>query len=338
MVQVDYDTYSAISKQVHEIMHNYSDEVERYSMDEFFLNLSFLQHQPEPHIRQHMQRMQDEIQQQTGLVGTVGVSYSKTYAKLSSSLHKPRGISIVLNPEMARQRIYPLPVGKVWGIGRRRRLRIQQQGLESIGDVVDRCSEQTFARLFGPHFGPMLYTNIVGRDQGRILTENDHYTPKGGVSYGHTFSEGSRDADQIRGEFALAVQQIGYRMRSYGLKSMYFGGMIGFNKPDQPSVGFSFETPTATNIDDLLYTACLQQVQPLIRAALRAGREIRNLGLWCSKPQISNQLNLFFQEEGHHLRKYQAVDTIRNRFGHRFITLASAMNRVPGQTHFLERS
>lgn len=338
MVQVDYDTYSAISKQVYEIMQHFSHEVERYSMDEFFLNLTFMKNDGREAIHKHMLKMQQQIYEATGLVGSVGVSYSKTYAKLSSSLHKPQGISLVLNTEDAQKWIYPLSVNKVWGIGKRRYKRILYEGFESIGDVVSKASEETFARIFGPHFGPMLHTNITGRDQGRILSENTHYKPKHGVSYGHTFSVGTRYAEHVKGEFALAVQQIAYRMRGYGIRSADYGGYIGFNNPNHPGLGFRFGTGVATNIDDVIYAECLKTVLPIIRGAVRSGRELRNIMLWCGQLDKSSQLNLFFQEEGRHANKYRAVDTIRNRFGHRFITLAAAMERVPGQTHFLERS
>lgn len=338
MVQVDYDTYSAISREVQHIMRKYSHEVERYSMDEFFLNLTFMQHESPNAIYQHLANMQEEIFNATGLVGSMGVSYSKTYAKLSSSLDKPRGISMILNEQDARKHIYPLPIDKVWGIGRRRSQRIRQEGLHTIGDVVDHANKDRFARLFGPHFGPMLYINISGQDQGRVMTENDHYTPKGGVSYGHTFSEGCADLDQIRAEFTLAVQQVAYRMRGYGLRAQQFGGLIGFNSQNHKGIPFRFITEATTNIDDTIFNACMQAIDPLLRGVLRSKHEIRNLVLWCGHPDKSEQLNLFYQEESRNRKKYQAIDAIRNRFGHRFITMASTLNRVPGQTHFLERS
>ncbi|MDV7392192.1 hypothetical protein RZS08_12585, partial [Arthrospira platensis SPKY1] len=163
--------------------------------------------------------------------------------------------------------------------------------------MVDQASEDTFARIFGQHFGRMLYTNITGRDQGRILSENDHYTPKRGVSYGHTFSEGCRNPEQVRGEWAIAVQQLGYRMRGYGLRASDFGGFVGFNSPNQPPVGFQFSTDAPTHIDDLIYRGCLAASHRIVEGAIRAGREIRNIGLWCGQPDRSAQLHLFHQEE-----------------------------------------
>ena len=65
---------------------------------------------------------------------------------------------------------------------------------------------------FGPHFGRMLFETISGQDK-RILEENHEYSPMGR----HTFSEGSTDPEAIKGELAIGIEMICYRMRASGL-------------------------------------------------------------------------------------------------------------------------
>src|SRR5690625_5998379 len=97
----------------------------------------------------------------------------------------------------------------------------------------------------------MLYTTITGKDQVRMLDEiTVDYEPKHGVSSGHTFSEGSADPEGIKGEFAIAVQHVCYRMRSYGIRANSFSGVLAFEKSEHPAVGFRFVTDAWTNIDD----------------------------------------------------------------------------------------
>ena len=336
MLQVDYDRYTAISKQVSQIFSEFSDEVERYSMDEFFLNLSFLRTYSRKATREYVNRLQREIYRSTGLVGALGVSYSKTYAKLASGLHKPRGISLILNEEDARRYIYPLPVDEVWGIGRRRAETLASHGFHKIKDVV-KGDEKTLQRLFGPNFGKMMYWNITGKEQARILTEHDTYVPKHGVGYGHTFSEGSQDLDRIRGEFAIAVQQLCYRMRGYGFRSSSFAGYFGFNNPDEGGVPFRFVTDAYTNVDDVVFSECMRVVEPMLKSVV-AHKEVRNIVLGTHNIDKSSQLNLFAREEPRLRSKFAAVDQIKNRFGHQYIQSAGAMHRVQGQTHFVERS
>lgn len=339
MLQVDYDSYTAISKQVHFIFKEFAPVVERYSMDEYFMEVDFLKDRSRKEIDEFARRLQDRIYEVTNLVGAVGIARSKTYAKLSSSLDKPKGRTLILTDDDERNQIWPLEVNEVWGVGRRRHEHILAEGYKTIGDVAERGNIHTFTRLFGANFGKMLYQTITGNDQGRVLEEiSDDYKPKQGVSYGHTFSEGSTSIERIKGEYAIAVQQICYRMRAYGIRANSYSGMFGFNEPDKPGVGFRFVTEAHTNIDDYVYSALMEKVLPAIEKASQHGMEIRNIGLGTHKIDKTNQLNVFFQDDEDKVARTKAVDQIRNRFGPEYITKANTMTRVEGYTHFLERN
>jgi DNA polymerase IV len=339
MLQVDYAAYTAISQQVHMVMKTFAPVVERYSMDEYFIELTFLKEASRREIEQYVCRLQKQIYEVTGLVGAVGVGRSKTYSKLASGLNKPKGATLILNDEDERAHIYPLPLNEVWGVGRRRHEHILAEGYKTIGDVAERGNVKTFIRLFGENFGKMLFQTITGKDQGRVMDEiSEHYKPKHGVSYGHTFSEGSCSAERIRGEFAIAIQHLCYRMRSYAIRASSFSGMIGFNRKEIPDVGFRFVTDAHTSIDDYVFEACMERVMPVIRKASDNRLEIRNLVLGTHQIDKTRQMNLFFSDEQKHTARMEAVDEIRNRFGHRYITRANTLTRVNGNTHFLERS
>jgi DNA polymerase IV len=267
------------------------------------------------------------------------VGRSKTYSKLASGLNKPKGVTLILSDEDERAHIHPLPLSEVWGVGRKRHEHILAEGYKTIGDVAERGNVKTFIRLFGENFGKMLFQTITGRDQGRVMDDiSEHYKPKHGVSYGHTFSEGSCSTEQIRGEFAIAVQHLCYRMRSYGIRANSFSGMIGFNRKEIPDVGFRFVTEAHTSIDDYVFDACMERVMPVINKASEKNLEIRNLVLGTHQIDKTSQMNLFFSDEERHVARMKAVDEIRNRFGHQYITRANTLVRVEGNTHFLERS
>lgn len=338
MLQVDYATYTAISKQVHHIFKTFSHKVERYSMDEYFMDITFLSQKKDAEIIAFAQRLQDEIFKATNLYGAIGLARSKTYAKLSSSLNKPKGITSILNDEDERTYVYPLDLNEVWGVGRKRYEHILAEGFRTIGDVVDYGSDKTFMRLFGSNFGKMLFQTITGKDQARILEENDYYTPKWGVSYGHTFSEGSCDVERIKGEFAIAIEQVCYRLRAYEIKAASFSGMFGFNNGEQPAVGFKFGLDGYTNVDKLVFDACMARILPAIKAACEAGKEIRNIIIGTKEIDKTEQLNMFFQNEPEQIERLKAIDRINNAYGKGTITKAHTLLRVQGNTHFVERS
>lgn len=339
MLQVDYDSYTAISKQVHFIFKEFAPMVERYSMDEYFMEVDFLKDKSRKEIDDFARRLQESIYEVTNLVGSVGIAPSKTYAKLSSSLHKPKGRTLILTDDDERTQVWPLDVDEVWGVGNRRYEHILAEGYRTIGDVAQRGNIHTFTRLFGANFGKMLYQTITGKDQGRVLEEiSEDYKPKQGVSYGHTFSEGSADVERIKGEYAIAVQQICYRMRAYGIRANSYSGMFSFNDPNSPGVGFRFVTQAHTSIDDYVYTSLMEKVEPAIQKACDNGIQIRSIGLGTHKIDKTNQLNVFFQDDEDKVARTKAIDEIKNRFGHKYITKANALFRVEGNTHFLERN
>lgn len=338
MLQVDYATYTAISKQVHHIMKKYSHQIERYSMDEYFMDLTFMKDKSANEILSFGKRLQQEIYATTGLYGAIGVARSKTYAKLSSSLEKPRGITIIITDEDEHAFIHPLDLNEVWGVGGRRYEHLRAEGYQTIGDVVEKGNIRTFIRLFGANFGRMLYQTITGKDQGRILEENDEYSPKWGVGYGHTFSEGSCDVERIKGEFAIGIEMVCYRMRTYGMRANSFSGVFGYNNSELPSVGFRFVTDGFTNVDSYVYEACMERILPAIERAAALGMEIRNIMIGTHQIDKTSQMDLFFQEEADHSARCEAIDEINNRYGKGTVTSARTMLRVEGNTHFLERN
>lgn len=185
----------------------------------------------------------------------------------------------------------------------------------------------------------MLYQTIIGKDQGRVMPElSENYKPKEGPGYGHTFSEGSVDVERIKGEFAIAVQRVCYRMRAYEIRAKSFSGMFGYNKQGAGGVGFRFVTDGYTNIDDYIYQACMNKIEFAIKKACDNGIEIRNLAIYPDQIDKSSQLDVFFQEDGELKAQIKAMDEIKNRFGQKYICKGNTLLRMEGNTHFLERN
>ncbi|MFP4673716.1 MAG: hypothetical protein ACLFO5_03900 [Opitutales bacterium] len=334
-LQVHYEKYQAVSREIGRVLENHAPEVERYSMDEYFLNLTHLRSNSRRALAELGAQLKADILSETGLVCSVGIAYSKTYAKLASDLHKPDGLELVLDQEDARNKLWPLPLDEVWGIGTRRYAKLRTLGLNTISDAVARGSGP-FEKLFGACFGKMLFDTVTGRDYARVLDEPAP-TPRE-VSYMHTFSDWSRDYDRVLGELALAVRQLCYRMRGYGRKAEKFHGYIRFQDDSWQGVSFRFSTPGATHLDDYVLQACLESADPILRRHLNEGRRIRGVGLGTLEMNDGRQLELFFHEDERLRRLHFTTDAINNRHGPDTLVKASLKHTVEGKTHFLERN
>ncbi len=334
-LQVHYEKYQAISREINAVLNGFAHEIEAYSMDEYFLEVSFLLNRDRREIVDFGTRLKNEIYRKTKLTASVGIAYSKTYSKLASDLRKPNGLAVVLDTEEAAQFLYPLSLNEVWGIGRRRFEKLKHEGVETICDALKR-GPGVFQKLFGAYFGKMLFETACGKDCAKVTDRTDHVPRE--ITYMHTFSNWTVENWRLRGEIAKAVRQLCYRMRGYDRKAEKYGGYIRIQDTTWEGISFTFATEGLTNLDDYVLKACLEIAEPLLARFLQEGHKIRGIGLNTIEMDANNQLELFFREDEKLARMYFAMDKINTRFGLDTIMQASMKYAVEGKTHFLERN
>ncbi|MEX1063082.1 MAG: DNA polymerase IV, partial [Balneolaceae bacterium] len=334
-LQIDYDKYQGISRRLRSILEDSAPDVETYSMDEYFLDITHLLGKGRKGIEGFASQLKNRIYDRLGLVCSVGVATSKTYSKLASDLQKPNGLKILLTPDDAAEYLFRLPLDEVWGIGSRRYEKLRKNGLYTIADAFHR-GPGIFKKLFGEMQGQLFHDTVTGRDQAKIL-DNDHHIPDE-ISYMHTFSDWTVNIDQIRGEVVRAVRNVCYRLRGYNRKARKWCCYIRYQDAGRKGENVLFSTEGYTNLDDYILQSCLARVTRCIRNALHRGYRIRGIGLNSIEMVHYNQYELFFREK-HEIRQlYRASDLINNVYGIGTVEKAASKNGVPGKTHFTGRS
>ncbi|AXJ00248.1 DNA polymerase-4 [Cyclonatronum proteinivorum] len=334
-MQVHYEKYQAISKQIREVLDRYAADVEGYSMDEYFLDLTFMIGHTEDELRRFGQRIKRELYEATALFCSVGIARSKTYAKLASDLVKPNGLTLVLDEAAERQLIHPLQLDEVWGIGSRRFARLEQAGLRTIGEAIAK-GRGPFQKLFGAYFGRMLWETVCGLDRAIVADPPAHVPEE--VTYMHTFSQWTTDPEAVRGEIIKSVRQLCYRMRGYNRRARRFSSYLRFQDESWRGVQIVFATAGLTNLDDYVTRTALQALMPVVQHYLRHGQRIRGFGISTLDLDASGQLELFFREDEKLRNLFRARDTVNNRYGFESLVIASSFDDVKGKTHFLDRS
>lgn len=336
-LQAHYEKYKGISYEIEEVLHSFAMDVEKYSMDEYFLDINFLKDKPRVAIEEYCTELRDLIYNEIGLVCSIGVSTSKTYSKLASDLKKPDGISLVITEEEAKNKLHPLPLDEVWGIGHRRYKKLVAKGLKTIGEAVER-GYHVFQSLFGEYFGKLMWEMVAGKDRAKVLTPEDIIPEPEQLNYMHTFSDFTRDPDRVRGEIMKGFQQVCYRMRGYGLKADQYYCYLRVQDQDWSGIKFRFNTEGKTNLDDYIVYECMQKAKPELERLLEHGFTLRGIGLGALSFVHTDQMELFFQESEKTRRFYLIQDAINNKYGKGTIQKAAIKYDVPGKTHFLERS
>lgn len=334
-LQADYEKYKGISGLIEDVLNNFAPTVEKYSMDEYFLDINFLKNKSRSEIEHFGTALQNLIYTEIGLVSSIGISYSKTYSKLASDINKPDGLTLVLNKEEATDILGSLPLNKVWGIGRNRYQKLKTKNLKTISDGIQR-GYQTFQDLFGKYFGKIMHEMVAGKDRARVLP--DQLTPKEQMNYMHTFSTQSTDITEIRGELMKGITRLCYRMRGYRLRARSYFCYLRIQHREHKGLSFRFNTDGYTNLDGYIHHECMKKAYPRIKNLLNAGYALRGVGIGTVKVDHSNQQELFFQENPQQRQFYLVQDAINNKYGNNALTKASMMDSVPGKTHFLNRS
>lgn len=116
IVPSDYETYSLFSVRMFEILRRFSPDVEEYSIDEAFVDLTGFRRSFHGPYGMIARNMQETIERELGITVSVGVSLSKVLAKIGSKHNKPHGLTLIPGKDIHFY-LEKLPVDKVWGIG-----------------------------------------------------------------------------------------------------------------------------------------------------------------------------------------------------------------------------
>jgi DNA polymerase-4 len=208
---VRFARYGEISKHIREIFHRYTPMVEPLSSDEAFLDVKGsegLFGSAETIGR----KIKEEILKETGLTASVGVAPNKFLAKLASDLKKPDGF-VVIMPDKIREILDPLPVGRLWGVGKKADLRLQALGYKTIGQIAA-ANPKALEMAFGPS-AIHLWELAQGIDS-RVVTP-DRLAKS--LSADITFSEDIEDEEVLGEKLLDLVEHLGSRLRKKEIKA-----------------------------------------------------------------------------------------------------------------------
>ncbi len=126
--------YTSVSKQVRVIFDQMSPNIEPLSIDEAFIDLSGTEKLHGTIAAKTLAHTVQKIENDVGITVSVGLSYNKFLAKLASDFDKPRGFSIIGQAE-AKNVLAPLPISKIWGVGKVMQKKMHHDGISQIGQL-----------------------------------------------------------------------------------------------------------------------------------------------------------------------------------------------------------
>lgn len=178
--------YGEVSRDVFNILYEFTELVEQVSIDEAYLDVSQINKCPLRIARE----IKEEVLKRTGLTMSVGISYNKFLAKLASDWNKPNGIKII-SPDQVPDILFPLKVKSVHGIGPKSAKRLNNIGIYTIQDLIQ-LQEDFLIDLFGKS-GREVYNRIRGIDNRKV----NIFRQRKSLGTETTLEKGTWDKDEL---------------------------------------------------------------------------------------------------------------------------------------------
>ena len=156
-----FDAYVTASKAVFAIFRDTTPLVEGISIDEAFLDVSGLRRLVGPPT-QIAATLRARVAREVGLNITVGVARTKFLAKVASGVAKPDGL-LVVNPGHELEFLHPLPIERIWGVGKVTAAKLHEVGLTTVGDIAA-AGESMLVSILGPGSGHHIHRLAMNRD------------------------------------------------------------------------------------------------------------------------------------------------------------------------------
>jgi nucleotidyltransferase/DNA polymerase involved in DNA repair len=212
VVRGNFARYREVSDAMFDILENFTPLIQPLSIDEAFLDLTGTQRlhgDAESVARRIKQRVRDELR----LTISVGVAHNKFLAKLASDLQKPDGLTVLLEPEQIERVLPPLPISRIWGIGPKTAIRLNDLGIKTIGDIRKLPLDILTAK-FGDE-GERYFRLSRGIDDREVTPDSQAKS----IGQEQTFGVDVADPEELRGVLLGEIEQIAARLRRHGLRT-----------------------------------------------------------------------------------------------------------------------
>ena len=308
--------YQEISQQVFAIFHQFTPLVEGLSLDEAFLDVTASQQllgAPEA-IGAEIRR---RIAEQTGLTASVGVAPNKLLAKIASDLNKPDGMCRI-DAGNLREILDPLPIHKLFGVGRKTLPTVLEAGIRTFGDARV-ATDEVLWRAFGKH-GKAMRDRASGLDDRPVEPDREEKS----ISAEETYDTDIRAASELQAQLVHLADRTASRLRAQKLLAGRVSVKIRRADFTTYTRQRSLEPPTQ---DTAVVSAAAQALLGAWLAS-QPRAAVRLLGVGVSDLQSLRQPDLFsdpLPDAGSRLDS--AVDGIRGRFGEGLLTRASHLPR-----------
>lgn len=309
----DYDKYIAVSREIMNILADFSPFIEPLSLDEAFLDMTGTEWLF-PDLVETARQIKARIKAEVGIVASAGIAPNKFLAKLASDLDKPDGL-LIIRPGEEQLAIAKLPVSRLWGVGKTTADSLQKLGINTIGQLAE--TDLKLLKKYCGNFAEDLQRLACGIDDRPVIAQHE---PKS-IGKETTFEHDLVSVAQVEEELLLLAEKVGWRLRRYCYSARTITVKIRFASFRTITRSKTLTDPT--NFDELIFTTA-----QAIWSHITMNEGIRLVGITATNLQAGcGQMSLFSEETDKRQSMYQAVDKLKAKFGEKIITKGRLVSR-----------
>lgn len=314
----DYEAYSLFSRRLFAIMRRFTDQVEEYSIDEGFMDITGLDKVEGLTYRQIAETVKNTIQRELGITVSVGLAPTKVLAKLASSSNKPNGLVVISTKDLPEY-LRDFLVDQVWGIGSSTAEYMRRLNIFTAYDFVGQSLGAVRDNFSKPH--QEIWQELQGVSVYPVISEEK--TTVASISKTHTFTVGRTDRQAVYAELVRNIENACAKARQHNLVAGRVSIFLKNTAFSVMAMEVKLVRPSAFDRD------IIAAIKPVFARLYQSGQAYRATGIVLAELSDADavQGDLFESvATAPALRQvYEAVDTLAKKFGKHTVHSAAAL-------------
>lgn len=314
--QGNFKIYREYSNKLFKLLSEYTDKIERFSIDECFLDMT--QYLRNDTLINRAMEINKRVKEELGFTVNIGVSHNKLLAKMASDFTKPDKVHTLFENEIPKK-MWKLPISELFMLGRKTVPKLYNMNIKTIGDLAH-VNQNLLVKKFGKH-GKMMWEYANGIDNSEV-----QYIKEKPKSIGNsvTLPIDLIEKEKIEEILLTLTEQVAYRLRKQDLLANSVSIQLRTKNFEDFSHQTKLDCSTASTKE------IMKKAKQLLTEKFKNGMAIRLVGLrvdnLVSKEEL--QISLFQNTEEHQKQEKldKVIDKLNEKYGGNSITRAGKMN------------